>query len=403
MLDAGFSERTEMQPIRSPISPRCFSSVRSTFGLDTLSKIRAARSCVPEFQPFTDNDFYVQPLKGGLTNLLWTVGVKTDALRPRAEPNKVQKTDRATPIALVREYGRGTESFMNRAQEEQVVQALSDRELCPRVYGVFPWGRVEKFLENSRTLLTTEYASYDFLEGVAEILGRFHAQSPTLLKLCTTEGDQSCLADRMEMWYKIARKVSFESADPESRRKQRKLNALDLSGTIRSEMEWFFSEVQAIRSPVVFAHCDLQEGNLLWHNDTLHMIDFEYSERLERGFDLGNCFCEMSIDYRISAYPGFVVNPDMLPDLEKQVRFVRAYAKGASLDPSLGTTKQLLREANLFVMGSHLHWVLWSIVQAGTSTIEFGYLEYAEQRLDQYLHCKRKWADALARFETISE
>ena len=109
------------------------------------------------------------------------------------------------------------------------------------------------------------------------------------------------------------------------------------------------------------------------------------------------------IDYRIAAYPGFVINPDMMPDQEKQVKFVRAYAKGASLDPSLDTVKQLLKEANLFVMGSHLHWVLWSVVQAGSSTIEFGYLEYAEQRLDQYLYAKRKWADLVSRINALKD
>jgi thiamine kinase-like enzyme len=292
---------------------------------------------------------------------------------------------------LVREYGRGTESFMNRIQEERVVQNLSERGLCPTVYGVFPWGRVERFLAEARNLTVAEYASYEYLHQVAALLGKFHAESPTLLKLCTSETDESIFRDRVRSWYDIAVKVKFDGTDAESKRKQRKLNALDVKGALKGEMAWLLDEIASVKSKVVFCHCDLQDGNVLLHNTDLHMIDFEYSDRLERGFDLGNCFCEMSIDYKVSGYPGFIINPDMFPDEERQVKFLEAYAQAAGLDFTPEAKNQLLREASVFVMGSHLHWAIWSVVQAQSSTIEFGYLEYADQRMDQYYNCKKRW------------
>lgn len=384
------------------IGQRSLSSANTSFGLDTPTIIRAAKECVEEFRQCADSDFSVEPLLGGMTNLLWKVALKNAAANSKAKQIKSegQTSARGTlPVALVREYGRGTETFLNRKQEERVVRALSDMDLCPRVFGTYHWGRVEEYLPDARPLSTEEYASYEYLGDVANILGRFHARSSDLLKLCTIEGSSSRLKERLEHWYKLAREVKFEKDE----RKSRKLTALDLDKSIRTEIDWLLNEIEKVNSPVVFAHCDLQEGNLLMYDETMKMIDFEYSERLERGFDLGNCFCEMSINYGINGYPGFIVNPDMFPDLKKQLCFVRAYAKGAQLDQSLNTAKQLLKEANLFVMGSHLHWVIWSIIQAGSSTIDFGYMEYAEQRMDQYYYHRRNWAKLLESFENLRD
>jgi len=397
--------------------------------MDTPSRIRAAVNCVPEFAGYGEKEFFVEPLRGGLTNLLWMVGLKnsknqdvsaksptssstssssntnpssnslgsnsgsgtdTDDDATPQQGKRSRKDPRPTTIALVREYGRGTESFMNRLQEERIVQRLCEEGLCPTVYGVYPWGRVERYLSDSRTLSTTEYASPEYLPKVARLLGQFHAHSSSLTPLCTDTGKDSRLGHRLYQWFKIASSVRFEGDDPEDRRKHRKLEALDLNNSVKTEIEWFLKEVSEVKSPVVFCHCDLQEGNVLLHGNQLHMIDFEYSDRLERGFDFGNCFCEMAIDYQVNSYPGFIVYPDSFPDEAKQIAFLRAYADGAGLEFNEGTERQLLREANLFIMGSHLHWAIWSVVQGGNSTIDFGYMEYAEQRMDQYYFFKRR-------------
>lgn len=43
-----------------------------------------------------------------------------------------------------------------------------------------------------------------------------------------------------------------------------------------------------------------------------------------------------------------------------------------------------------FALASHFFWGLWSIVQAKISSIEFGYMDYAQARFDAYFHQKRK-------------
>jgi len=37
---------------------------------------------------------------------------------------------------------------------------------------------------------------------------------------------------------------------------------------------------------------------------------------------------------------------------------------------------------NLFTLASHMFWGLWAVVQAGNSTIDFDFLDYAKQRFD---------------------
>ncbi|NXL68975.1 CHKA kinase, partial [Chordeiles acutipennis] len=45
-----------------------------------------------------------------------------------------------------------------------------------------------------------------------------------------------------------------------------------------------------------------------------------------------------------------------------------------------------------FALASHFFWGLWSIVQAKISTIEFGYLDYAQSRFDAYFQQKAQFS-----------
>lgn len=364
------------------------------WGLDRSAIADAARACVPDFA--FKEDLHVESLKGGLTNLLWVVRPKEDVedsfkiKRAKSHTGLIRSVSSSNAaaepvIALVREYGRNTESFMNRKQEEKVVQALAKQGLCPTVFGTFPWGRVEKFLPNSRTPTPDEFCSPSFATRVGELLGRFHAHSKTLLPMCTTPGDGSKLPARLYQYLELAQQVDFDKK--EFPRKRSKLKALDVP-SMRAEVDWLLSTIDRCNSPVVMAHCDVQKGNLLVYNHEIHMIDFEYADRMERGFDFGNLFCEYGIDYNVTRFPGFVVSPDLYPDEEKQSLFFEAYARGADLELTSEMLDQLLKEARVFSLASHLHWAIWSVVQAGSSTIDWGYLEYAEQRMDQYYYYK---------------
>ena len=46
--------------------------------------------------------------------------------------------------------------------------------------------------------------------------------------------------------------------------------------------------------------------------------------------------------------------------------------------------QRVMREANALALASHLMWSLWGLIQAAQSNIEFDYLAYSGQRLDEY-------------------
>lgn len=80
-----------------------------------------------------------------------------------------------------------------------------------------------------------------------------------------------------------------------------------------------------LRSPVVFCHNDLQEGNILMkENETsgcrsLCLIDYEYCAYNYRGFDIANHFVEWTYDYTNPTCPYFSVNRDLFPSIDQQV------------------------------------------------------------------------------------
>jgi hypothetical protein len=48
-------------------------------------------------------------------------------------------------------------------------------------------------------------------------------------------------------------------------------------------------------------------------------------------------------------------------------------------------------DAHRYGQASHLLWVIWALIQAGTSDIDFDYVRYAKLRFDEYFLTKRKY------------
>lgn len=107
----------------------------------------------------------------------------------------------------------------------------------------------------------------------------------------------------------------------------------------------------------------------------------------------------MSLNYNIQAFPGFEFRPDMFPKMEQMEMFFQEYLSALTergvREQTLPSMAQLLKETRIFTLASHLMWGIWSIVQAGTSDIEFGYAHYACLRLSLYEACKRSHSSLL--------
>uniref|UniRef100_A0A4W3JH06 Ethanolamine kinase n=1 Tax=Callorhinchus milii TaxID=7868 RepID=A0A4W3JH06_CALMI len=275
---------------------------------------------------------------------------------------------------LLRLYGailQGTEALV---LESVMFAILAERCLGPKLYGIFPQGRLEQFIP-SRKLETQELSIPNISAEIARKMATFHGMKMPFNK------EPKWLFCTMEKYLKQVMRISFTRESY-----IRKFHKL-LSYNLPQELEKLRSLLHATHSPVVFCHNDCQEGNLLLLDNTgesseqkLMLIDFEYSSYNFRGFDIGNHFCEWIYDYTYEKYPFFLASIENYPTQTQQVLAF----EGVKME------EQMLQEINRYALASHFFWGLWSIIQARISAIEFGYMDYALARFESYFEQKKQ-------------
>ncbi|XP_024111310.1 choline kinase alpha isoform X3 [Pongo abelii] len=309
-----------------------------------------------------EDEFHISVIRGGLSNMLFQCSLPDTTATLGDEPRKV----------LLRLYGAILQ--MRSCNKEGSEQAQKENEF------------------QSRRLDTEELSLPDISAEIAEKMATFHGMKMPFNK------EPKWLFGTMEKYLKEVLRIKFTE---ESRIK--KLHKL-LSYNLPLELENLRSLLESTPSPVVFCHNDCQEGNILLlegrensEKQKLMLIDFEYSSYNYRGFDIGNHFCEWMYDYSYEKYPFFRANIRKYPTNKQQLHFISSYLPAFQNDfENLNTEEksiieeEMLLEVNRFALASHFLWGLWSIVQAKISSIEFGYMDYAQARFDAYFHQKRK-------------
>ncbi|XP_005522434.1 choline kinase alpha isoform X2 [Poecile atricapillus] len=354
--------------------------------LDPRTRRRAYLWC-KEFLPgawrgLQEEQLRISPIRGGLSNMLFQCSLPDTIETVADEPRKV----------LLRLYGAILQMGAEAMVLESVMFAiLAERALGPKLYGIFPQGRLEEFIP-SRKLSTEELSLPDISAEIAEKMARFHGMKMPFNK------EPKWLFGTMEKYLNQVLRIKFTRES-----QTRKLNKL-LSYNLPQEMKNLRAMLEATFSPVVFCHNDCQEGNILLlegressENQKLMLIDFEYSSYNYRGFDIGNHFCEWMYDYSYEKYPFFKASVLKYPSKKQQLHFLSSYLsafhdgfENLSNEEKSKLEEEVLVEVNRFALASHFFWGLWSIIQAKISSIEFGYLEYALSRFDAYFDQKRK-------------
>ncbi|KAM5186937.1 choline kinase alpha isoform 2-T2 [Callospermophilus lateralis] len=329
-----------------------------------------------------EEQFHISVIRGGLSNMLFQCSLPDTMATVGDEPRKV----------LLRLYGAILQMGAEAMVLESVMFAiLAERSLGPKLYGIFPQGRLEQFIP-SRRLDTEELSLPDISAEIAEKMATFHGMKMPFNK------EPKWLFGTMEKYLNQVLRIKFTG---ESRIKQ--LHKF-LNYNLPLELENLRSLLESTPSPVVFCHNDCQEGNVLLlegrensEKQKLMLIDFEYSSYNYRGFDIGNHFCEWMYDYSYEKYPFFTANILKYPTRKQQLHFISSYLttfqndfENLSSEEKSAIEEDVLLEVNRFALASHFFWGLWSIVQAKISAIEFGYMEYAQARFDAYFDQKRK-------------
>uniref|UniRef100_A0A9J8AYV9 Ethanolamine kinase n=1 Tax=Cyprinus carpio carpio TaxID=630221 RepID=A0A9J8AYV9_CYPCA len=331
------------------------------------------------------NDFQIKIVSGGLSNLLYMCSLPDDVEPTGVEPRRV----------LLRIYGailqvghpdhitiRGVDSIV---LESVMFAILAERELGPRLYGIFPEGRLEQYLPSDR--LRTEQLGFPEISAeIASKMARFHGMEMPFNK------EPKWLFGTIDRYMEQVKTIKF--VREAHIKKFNKLIKYDLP----AELENLRSLLTATPSPVVFCHNDVQEGNILMldgrenSSDKLMLIDFEYSSYNYRGFDFGNHFCEWIYDYTYDQWPFYKAKVENYPNRQQQLHFIRHYLserRGVAPADQARIEEDMITEANRFALASHFLWGLWSIIQAKISKIEFGYMDYAQHRFDTYFKQKK--------------
>ncbi|XP_033646057.1 choline kinase alpha-like isoform X1 [Asterias rubens] len=277
-----------------------------------------------------------------------------------------------------------------------IFSLLSEREQGPRLYGVFTEGRLEQYIP-SRCLTREELSDPKFSTEIAEKLAKFHRMDLPLCKV------PRWLNQVLDKWTNIA--LSVELDDPVPQRILDQIRSHDLI----KQLQFVKGLIANSKSPVVFCHNDCQEGNILLakgsptlKENSLVLIDFEYSSYNYRASDMANHFCEWAIDNNKESAPFFSLNPEDFPTEEQQLKFIRTYLaefkdegdRGDGDSPECNrktaeaVEKDMLREIQRFTPIINFLWTTWSCVQAKVSHTTFGYMEYGLARFNEYLRTK---------------
>ncbi|XP_077517922.1 choline/ethanolamine kinase isoform X2 [Amblyomma americanum] len=339
------------------------------------------------WKSISSRDMVFKSVSGGLSNLLYYCSLPETHTPLYGEPSQV----------LMRMYGQiPSEGSDTTVTESVICTLLSERNLGPKLYGVFPGGRLEEYIP-ARALTLQQLKDPEISLLIANKLARVHVLQAPLVK------EPTWLFNNMKRWLKYARSIKVDTVPIKNQNMAVKLLTFDLA----AEVSWLKGFLAKTESPIVFCHNDLQEGNILFMDgpgpkeENMVFIDYEYCAYNYRGFDIANHFCEWMYDYSYPEHPYFKALPEDYPSVEHQRLFIDRYLSTYTMcqtltqDHAQPTSKlysadYVLREARVFTLASHLFWTLWSIFNAHTSKIKFGYWEYGQARLDAFMVLKQE-------------
>jgi choline/ethanolamine kinase len=346
----------------------------------------------------------IRQISGGLSNLVFYVGLPQGQGRGGREPHCI----------LLRLFGELSQTPVHQYRmitETVVFTMLAERNLGPRLFGVFPGGRLEEFIPG-HPLTTVEMRSQEFSEQIARNVALVHSLEVPVSK------EPTWLADTMRTY------LHRLSICPERVPEEEREHAVALANwDVRQEVDWLLGFLKTVDSPVVFSHNDINTGNILVREDPsswdpVVFIDYEFAAYNYRAFDIANHFNEWMYDYGRKDFPYYYRRTDQYPSQKEQERWVRMYVQtyreqqqlqqennqspGPPAPPPDIEESRIMREVTVFSLASHMVWCLWGLKQGQTSSIPFAYYHFARDKLEDYREAKARAETLLLEAEVVS-
>ena len=272
------------------------------------------------------------------------------------------------------------------AQTDSLIMLiLSERNLGPKLLGVFPGGRLEQFIQvklslkiliklvffQSKTMVQNDLFNPLYIKGIARQLAMINCLDAPINK------KSKWLIDNLHHYHSIL-KERTKKKDEKAKEVIKFLQEHDFD----SEIEWIVKNVMKIESPIVFCNNDLIPANILVRNEILEkikndesneklldqlivIIDFEYCSYNFRGCEIGNFFNGHMFQYNTPDPPHFIVDEDKYPDENHQRNFINEYLiklkqiKGELSE--IDTIDHIMKEVEVYQIGHNLFWTLLPI------------------------------------------
>ncbi|XP_042899159.1 choline/ethanolamine kinase [Parasteatoda tepidariorum] len=322
------------------------------------------------------SDFKFAEMGGGLSSILYRCSLGNNV--------KLQNKKTARQV-LLRFYGPMQDAEHIIVLEAIIFVILAEKNLGPRLMGLFPNGRLEEFIP-SKSLHTDDIRPLS--ATIARTMAKIHALNVPVSKV----PDQ--IPYHMKKWLKEVEK--------DTRRVTKE--GFSLGDIFRNEVSWITKEMEKSTSPIVFCHNDLQGGNILLREDSankmepnLMFIDFEFGAYNYRSFDIANHFCEWTYDYNTPDPPYFTLSINKYPSKEEKIEFIRTYLHQLVQEDVMDVsdveseTEKILDELELFGMAAHLYWAIWCEKMKFESDKSPFYAEHGKTRRTLYWKAKENY------------
>jgi thiamine kinase-like enzyme len=331
--------------------------------------LEKCQTVLPSWRSHSVDDFDFDPPKGFSS---FTMGIR--ARRP-AE-------DGIEPSAVLYRHLEGKENaILDFSTEQAVFARLGQHRIAAPCHLMDDTCRIEEFFVG-RTLTANDVFDPAIHKGIADELWRLHDLEPDGLP------DETFFDLLHTKWGAMARSVLNDRRHEFPADEQALCDEL---AAIHAE-----STIEKVRRclpdrPPVFCHNDTYHGNVMQlTDDTIKLLDFEFSCRNHIAFDFANLFAETVMEHGFADPPHFRIGEPRFTDADLASLIGFYLDNGRFADSRTKATEQarLVAETRRAIMLSDYMYAMAALPLALEPIQRIRFLPYAQQRFNKFL---RTW------------
>jgi len=352
------------------------------------------RETLPEWKDLLDSEIKFQLLRG-LTNEVYKVTTSKENVTPN-------------PF-IFRKFNENP-ALLDRSLERKLFKELAALQIGPKCYGDNEKYRLEEYIV-SQTLFGSDYNKEKIRRNLARATAKFHKIDIPWLGRKRFLPDDLANPEFCKPFEEKCDSDVFEEADKEIIKKMKE---------ITSSKEREFLEKVVPSDDIVLSHNDLSNGNqlLIKELDEVMLIDYEYTGKNFRGFDIGYMYLE-SIFIPHTEFPYFKIEEKNYPTEEEFKDFIEYYIvfsdmskeedkkRGGELIKNKDELNEyiknqynqeelqkrigkLLEQTKIGALVCSFYITTWATKMYKTGSGKFGYFEFAKGGFKKYCQLKEE-------------